>query len=641
MKRALLLAAWTGLLAATPMPVLALSGDERIVAAREAMRTGRADELEALASRRDSHLLQRYVEYWLLSNRLARRDRAPDVVALDGFVRRHEDSVLAERLREAWIRRSADDGDWPAVLARFRDVRAPDRDVECHYLHGRLLLGDRSAVGPALDLWRDSPRVVEACEPVFRRLVTDGQVDREDIWQRLRWALSLGRAGDAKVMAAWLDPASAPDASRIDAALKKPVAFVDRLPVNFSTTRTGRELALAALARVASDDAAQAHFRLQRLFDRFKSNERAFVYGILGWRGAEQHLPDAIKWYRAAGDAPLTEEQHAWRVRAALRATDWKAVRSAIEALPERMRGEPAWIYWHGRSLAAMNDDAGAVYQYARIADGADFYGLLAAEELGRSFEPPPTQPAQRQAARERVRSDQGLQRALALFRLDMRTEGVREWNWALQDQDDDFLIAAAALAAESGVYDRAINTAERVSRQPDMGLRYLAPYRELIEPQARAQGLELSWVYGLMRQESRFVPAARSSAGAQGLMQIMPATGRWVARKIGVRGFNVNWLREPQNNVMIGTHYMRMVMEGLDHHPVLASAGYNAGPGRARRWRDQRPLEGAIYAETIPFDETRRYVKQVMANAVVYGALFESKPQSLKARLGTIRPAQ
>ena len=123
--------------------------------------------------------------------------------------------------------------------------------------------------------------------------------------------------------------------------------------------------------------------------------------------------------------------------------------------------------------------------------------------------------------------------------------------------------------------------------------------------------------------------------------MQVMPATGRWVARKIGVRGFSVNWLREPENNVMIGTHYMRMVMEGLDNHPVLASAGYNAGPGRARRWRDPQPLEGAIYAETIPFDETRRYVKKVMANAVVYGALFEGKAQSLKARLGTIRPAQ
>ncbi|MCB1909336.1 MAG: lytic transglycosylase domain-containing protein [Rhodocyclaceae bacterium] len=641
MKRVLLLAGWTGLLAAIPMPVQAISGDQRITAAREALRTGKAAELEALAAQRGSHPLERYVEYWLLSNRLARRDQVPDAAALDRFVSRYEGSVLAENLREAWIRRSAEDGDWPAVLARYRQLQSPDRDVECHFLHGRLLLGDQTALEPALRIWRDSPRVVDACAPVLGRLVSAGRVDRDDIWLRLRQALSIRRAKDARAMTAWLDPASAPDSAALSAALGKPARFLDRLPVNFSTTRSGRELALAALAGIARDDAAQAHFRFQRLFDRFKAGERAHFYGILGWRGAEQHLPEALKWYRAAGDAALADEQYAWRVRAALRATDWKAVRWAIEGMPEAMRGESAWIYWLGRAMADGGDAAAAVYQYARIADGTDFYGLLAAEELGRRFEAPAMQPELRRAAREQARSDPGLQRALALFGLDMRIEGVREWNWSLRDKDDDFLIAAAALAAESGVYDRAINTAERASRQADMELRYLAPYRELIEPQARAQGLELSWVYGLMRQESRFVPAARSSAGAQGLMQIMPATGRWVARKIGVRGFSVNWLRKPENNVMIGTHYMRMVMEGLDNHPVLASAGYNAGPGRARRWRDPRPLEGAIYAETIPFDETRRYVKQVMANAVVYGALFEGKPQSLKGRLGTIRPAQ
>ena len=640
MKRVLLLAAWMGLLAAIPMPALALSGDERIVAAREALRTGNAAELEALAARPGSHRLERYVEYWLLSNRLARRDEVPDAAALERFIRRHEGSVLAERLREAWIRRAADDGDWSAVLARYRAVQSPDRDVQCHYLQGRLLLGDRSALEPALEIWRDNPRVVAACEPVLAHLVSAQSVDRDEIWLRWRWALSIGRTRDAETIGAWLG-SEAPDAKVLTSLHKNPVRFLDRLPVNFSTTRRGREQALAALTRLARDDAAQAHFRFQRLFDRFKARERAYFYGILGWRGAEQHLADAIKWYRAAGDSPLTDEQQAWRVRAALRNSDWKGVRRAIEGLPEPMRDDSAWIYWLGRATAAAGDDAAAVYQYARIADGTDFYGLLAAEELGRSFEPPARQPERHRAARAQAATDPGLQRALALFRLDMRTEGVREWNWALRDRDDDFLIAAAALAAAAGVYDRAINTAERAQRQADMALRYLAPYRELIEPLARAQGLELSWVYGLMRQESRFVPAARSRAGAQGLMQVMPATGRWVARKIGVRGFSVHWLREPENNVMIGTHYMRMVMEGLDNHPVLASAGYNAGPGRARRWRDPQPLEGAIYAETIPFDETRRYVKKVMANAVVYGALFEGKAQSLKARLGTIRPAQ
>ncbi len=640
MKHAMLLAVLLGALVIGQPPASARQGDQRIIAARDALRAGKRDVLEQLAARRGAHPLDAYVRYWYLSNVLARRDEQPDAKPLQAFLHEQAGSVLAERLREAWLRRMARDGDWAGLVAAYREVISPDRDVTCHYLNGRLLLGDRSALGAALQVWGADARVIDACQPVLTMLVAEKQVAEEDVWQRLRRAMQAGRTSDAIDMAAWLGT-DAPAAAAIRSALRAPERYLDRLPVNFSISRQGRELALAALAGLARDDADAAYQRFQRLFDRFQARERAYLYSILGWRGAEQHRPEAVKWYRAgAGQAPLSNEQHEWRVRAALRAGDWKAVQQAIDALPEALQQDEAWIYWQGRALQARGDEAGAVYQYARIADATDFYGLLAAEELGRRFSPPGGDPAAREAAAAQVAADAGLERALALFRLDMRVEGVREWNWALRDKDDAFLIAAASMAAEAGVYDRAINTAERASRQPNMDLRYLAPYRELIEPQARAQGLELSWVYGLMRQESRFVPAARSSAGAQGLMQVMPATGRWVARKIGVRGFSLDWLRVPENNVMIGTNYMRMILEGLDNHPVLASAGYNAGPGRARRWRDPKALEGAIYAETIPFDETRSYVKKVMANAVVYGAMFEGRPQSLKQRLGTIAPA-
>jgi soluble lytic murein transglycosylase len=213
----------------------------------------------------------------------------------------------------------------------------------------------------------------------------------------------------------------------------------------------------------------------------------------------------------------------------------------------------------------------------------------------------------------------------------------VREWNWSLRGRDDRFLLAAARLAEKSGLYDRAISAADRTVQEHDYSLRYLTPYRERIEPNARERGLDLAWVYGLMRQESRFIPAARSSVGAQGLMQIMPSTGKWIAGKLGMKGYQVGWLSDPETNVMFGTTYMRMVLEGLDDHPVLASAAYNAGPGRAKKWKDGRPLEGAIYAETIPFTETRDYVKKVMANAVIYAALLDGRAPSLKERLGTV----
>jgi len=227
------------------------------------------------------------------------------------------------------------------------------------------------------------------------------------------------------------------------------------------------------------------------------------------------------------------------------------------------------------------------------------------------------------------------------LIRLDMRIEGVREWVWTLRGLDDRQLLAAAEIARGAEVWDRAINTADRTSLQHDYSLRYLAPYRERVEPKTRELALDQGWVYGLMRQESRFITRAKSSVGAQGLMQVMPATASWVAKKIGLAGYHPDRVTEMDINVTLGTNYLKMVLASLDNHPVLASAAYNAGPGRAKRWRADRPLEGAIYAETIPFTETRDYVKKVMSNAVYYSALFEDKPQSLKSRLGVVQPAR
>jgi soluble lytic murein transglycosylase len=354
-----------------------------------------------------------------------------------------------------------------------------------------------------------------------------------------------------------------------------------------------------------------------------------------------RHLPEAVAWFERAGHTPLSEDQLAWKTRAALRAGDWARVRQAVEQMPPQMAADPAWTYWHARALLAQGSREQAAALFQKIAGQPNFYGNLADEELGRRISVPPraAPPSHEELALAAARP--GLRRALALIRLDMRIEGVREWVWTLRGLDDRQLLAAAEVARRSEVWDRAINTADRTSVQHDFSLRYLAPYRERVEPKARELELDHGWVYGLMRQESRFIMNARSSVGAQGLMQVMPATASWVAKKIGMSNYHPGKVTEMDTNVTLGTNYLKMVLDSLDSHPVLASAAYNAGPGRAKRWRADRPLEGAIYAETIPFSETRDYVKKVMSNAVYYAALFEERPQSLKSRLGVVQPAK
>lgn len=545
----------------------AKSGDERILAARDAIRNGDRAALEWLAASTENHVLNPYVRYWLLFNKLARPE-PPPAAELSDFLLREAGSMLADRLRGDWLRRMAKDGDWAGFVALYPDLVAPDAELRCLGWTARLMTGDRAVLDEVARQWMDLVDSHAACETSLRATLSAGLVGEDEVWWRIRRQVEGKNPAQARTTLTWLPATSAPLPGALEQALNAPAPYLDRLPPNFAITRAGRELALAALVRLARDDLSGAYSRLIRLQDRLETGERAYAYAALALRAAFAQQPDAVAWFQA---------------------------------------------------------------------DQSGFYGLLAAEELGRPFAPPLKGGAITAADLRQAESDLGLQRALALFRLDMRTEGVREWNWSLRNQTEAFTLAAARIALDAGIYDRAINTAERGNPNGNFEMRFLTPYRQLIEPQVRGQGLDLSWVYGLMRQESRFVVPARSSSGAQGLMQVMPATGKWVAAKIGMRGYHPGLLSDPDTNVQLGTSYMRMILEDLDNHPVLASAGYNAGPSRAKRWRDAKPLEGAIYAETIPFDETRDYVKKVMTNTVIYAAMLEGRPQSLKTRLGTI----
>ena len=618
------------------LPASGDPGDERILQARDAARAGDRNRLAQYAVPA-GHVLDPYPEYWALAGQLARPGGDVDSARLRDFLQRNAGSWLAEKLRGEWLRQLGKRGDFGPLLAEFDALEQPEQDLKCYHYQARLNSGDPALLEEVRPLWFTLVDTPESCIPILRALVAEALVGPDEIWGRVRRLMEAKRTTGARAVAAWLPADQLPGPGDLDRAGANPSTWLDRLPANFSASRAGRELALIALARLARDDPQGAYARYLGINERFSAAERSYALGQIAWQAASRLLPDANAWFKAAGDIPMAEEQAAWRVRAALRAGDWKAVRGAVEAMPAELRAQPDWTYWLGRANQAQGNREAARKEFERIAGHPTFYSILADEELGRGFTLPKKARATSTEEFEQARQNPGIQRAIALFRLDMRSEGTREWNWTMRNRDDRFLLAAAQLAQQLGIYDRAINAADKTRSEHDYSLRYLAPYRERIEPNARSRDLDTGWVYGLMRQESRFVTAARSGVGAQGLMQIMPATGKWVAGKLGMSGYNVGWLQDPDTNVMLGTTYMRMVLEGLDNHPVLASAAYNAGPGRARKWKDVKPLEGAIYAESIPFNETRDYVKKVMANSIVYAALLDGRAPSLKARLGVV----
>jgi len=282
-------------------------------------------------------------------------------------------------------------------------------------------------------------------------------------------------------------------------------------------------------------------------------------------------------------------------------------------------------------------DKEGGMKLFKKISGRYDFYGLLAAEELGVPLPLPPQAADSTKEELSRMAGRPAIQRALALYRINLRTEAAREWRWGLRSLSDRQLLAAAELARINGIGDRSANTAELTASEHNFSLRYPVFYKDIIIKNAQNCHLDEAVVLGLVRQESLFAPEARSPSGALGLMQLMPETARIVARKIGMAGFNNSRLTVPEVNAALGTSYLRDILNRFPANYAFAAAAYNAGPRRAQKWRASRKLEGAIYVESIPFAETRLYVKKVLTNAVYYSALYGLKQRSLKQLLGTI----
>ena len=610
------------------------SGDKALLAARDAYFAGDRAKLARHAEKTRGHVLESHVRFWQLRLRL--EEAAPGEVR--EFLDRNAGTLLAEQLRREWLRSLGKTKQWELFRQEYPALVREDPDVACYALQERWPAERDSVLAGIKPFWRAPRALPEGCAAVAEAMLLSGDLTPRDLRGRFRLLVQANLLTEADRIAGRLPADQAPRASQIDRAARNPAVFLQGSEAE-AKTAAGRELVIVALARLAQSDLQMAVSSWSgRLREHFPLEDRQYVWAMLANRGAHRHLPEAVAWFREAGEAPLSEEQLAWRARIALRQKNWREVRSAIERMSPPVCNEPTWIYWLGRSLCALGEREEGQRLLGRIAGEHHFYGQLAAEELEMPFTipakpPPPTKAELTEAAAR-------LKRALALYRLGLRSEATVEWTWTIRTMDDRALLAASELARLNGIWDRAINTADKTVALHDFTMRYPAPYGDVLAEQSRVRNLDAPWVLGLVRQESRFIADAKSPAGAKGLMQLLPSTARWVARKIGMKGFHPSRVSQPRVNVALGTFYLGHVLGGFDGSPVLAAAAYNAGPGRARRWCDAKPLEGAIYVETIPFEETRQYVKKVMANTLYYHALSGGERRSLTSRLGTIAGA-
>ena len=607
-----------------------LATDTDVLAARDAVSRGNWKALEALRARFTGHVLEAYPTFWLLSGN---PDRA-DPREVQAFLAKYSSSPLAETLRREWLKSLGASGSWEIFRAEYPKLASEDVEVTCYSFQERIARADAEVMAEARALFAAGREAPVACEPVFAKLVAAKALTEADIWDRMRKLLAAGYVKDAKRANALLPARHGLNEKTLDRAQADPGAFLarEKSPI---LARPAKELVIFAVARLARNKPDEGAERLALVAQRL-GTDAGFAWSQVAWQAAMNHYPRALDWYAQAGEAPLTDTQIAWKVRAALRAGNWKSVLTAIQALSPEEAREPAWRYWRARALRNLGANEAAEGLLKSLAGQTNFYGLLASEDLGvavspewNGFRPLPTD-------LDRVRAFSGIQRALALYRIGLDNEALREWLWAIKGLDDRDLLAAAEVARLANEPDRAINTANRTVQMHDFAQRYPLPHRDVMSLATKQWGMDEAMMYAIIRQESRFMPEARSRAGAMGLMQLMPSTARWVARQIPIQPFSTDMLARPEVNVTMGTYYFGRVLADLGH-PIMATAAYNAGPGRARRWRDDKPLEGAIYTETIPFNETRDYVKQVFTNAWFYRHRLTGQPASLRQLLGTV----
>jgi soluble lytic murein transglycosylase len=645
-------------------------GDDAVVEMNTAFKNGDKKRLAALLPQARGHALEPYAAYWELKARLGEASAAE----VQNFLTQYAGTYQEDRLRNDWLLLLGQRRDWANFAELHPSYRMnDDREVKCYAIAVQLVKAPRDISAQQADEvrrnWHGLRDADDGCTFAADRLIDAKKLKPEDAWRKARIAIDSNRPRAATHAVQIVAPDASSDVAALNAS---PARYLGVRTAASGNTR--RELVVLALVKMANNDPEAAANALEAKWSEIlRDEEKSWAWGVIGKQAALKLDSNANAYYAKAKNEYLSDDLLGWKVRAALRsapmAKGWPVVLAAVNAMGDDARKDPTWVYWKARALKAMHPNtavpapalaasgvaaapslrpelAEAQSLLESIASPRGFYEILATEELGRKISAPerpaPVTPEEKEAAR----LNPGLNRALYAVAIGLRTEGVREWNYSTNlhtrgGMGERELLAAAQFACDKEVWDRCINTSERTKEGFDHEQRFPMPFKDAVVKRSRAINLDPAYVYGLIRQESRFIMDARSGVGASGLMQVMPATAKWTAKKLGMDGFTADQINNRDTNIAIGTGYLKLVLDDFSGSMPMAAAAYNAGPSRPRAWRNGPVMEAAAWAENIPFAETRDYVKKVLANTTVYAAIITGQPQSMKARLGSIGPRE
>lgn len=554
------------------------------------------------------------------------------------FLRDYEGTPPAEALRRPWLAQLVKNGQWNRFVEDYRPQG--DENLQCYYGQALLNTGRRpEAMDQARALWLSGSSRPKSCDPLFEAWIKSGSLTRDLTWQRIEMAMQRGQTNLARYLGRHLAPG---DAQWLDYWLrveKKPALILER---DWSTVTHDRMDAILThgMRRMTRNDATRAAadwdgLRRRNGLDRarFAAIESdAVLYMCLRFE------PGALARVESMPEDLRSDSVREWAVRAALRAQDWRVVLRLLESLTASQKEESRWRYWKGRALQENGRDLEARVVFEALAGGQDYFAMLALGYLGRPLVVPHDSLTVSDEAARRVGKLPALQRAAELHALGRYGPARREWQQAQPGLDAEELAAAAAWAQGLGWHDRAIVATAAAGHMMDLELRFPLPHREIVFAEASAAGLSPALVYGVTRQESLFMSDVGSSAGALGLMQIMPQTGRRIAGWHGEKLSHPILLLQPERNIRYGASYLRRQLDDLQNNSFLATAAYNAGQSRVKGWLPSIPMPADVWVETIPFNETRNYVEKVATYTAIYETRLGAARNPL-ARLSMVHP--
>lgn len=608
-------------------------------AAMAALRAGEISRYAQLRARLDGYLLRGYLDYEFLKDRIAGTPAA----TLTRFLDENRDTPVGNQLRRKWLHQLATRGEWETFMREMHDVDN-DTELNCYRLSYLLrITQDRTALMNEVGrLWQTGNKLPGACDLLFAAWRKAGYMTAERVWERIQLAMEKRNLTLAEKLAGFLPAEERIWVKRWLAMHRNPQKELQN--IRYPTEPTlARRIIRHGIMRVAYTDPDQAMQIWKRLKTgiQFSSKDENYVHRWVGVLAAQKHHPEAVEWLSAVAPEPGDDTARHWRVRAAVHAGEWKTGLHFIADLTEDEQKESEWRYWKARMLDKVGFETAAAPLFGELARERNYYGFLAADRLNQEYSMihVAIDPTAEEIKKLLARLD--VQIAHELFTIGETVNARRQWSWTIRDMTSRELQVAAAIAGRWGWHDRAIMTVARSDQLDDLDLRFPILYRRAIEVNAEQNSIDPGWMYGVLRQESAFMADARSSAGALGLMQLMPQTGRLTARRINLVINGNSAILKIENNLRLGASYLKQVLDINDGNAVLATASYNAGPHRVKQWLPASgELDADAWIESIPFNETRNYVKNVLGFTTVYDFRLHGDTARLSQRMPTVPSA-